>query len=96
MSKRTRTPKHDANLAYLRDAMVNADIVNLAEYNKAADASRILGDIDRAIAAGKPASGDRDEAWRSFVNAADAWKVTQKAANAAKSAYDLHRLLTTY
>jgi hypothetical protein len=96
MSKRTRTPQPDANLAFLRDAMVNADIINLAEYNKAADAARILGDIDRAIAAGKPASGDRDEAWRSFLTAADAWKATQKLADRAKSAYDLHRLLTTY
>jgi hypothetical protein len=50
MSKRTRTPKHDAVLASLREAKADADIANLHRSNAAADLARLIGSLDRDIA----------------------------------------------
>ena len=50
MSKRTRTRKHDAVLASLREAKADADIANHHRSSAAADLARLIGSLDREIA----------------------------------------------
>ena len=53
MSKRTRTPATDAVLSALKAVQADADIINLAKYNDAADARRLVGAIDADIVKAK-------------------------------------------